>query len=704
MDPLHSGDPAAVGGHRLLGRLGAGGMGTVFLARSPGGALSALKVISPEFAHDTDFRVRFRREAEAAGRVANPWVVPVTAADPEAPAPWLATRYVPGPSVEEAVREFGPLDEAAVRVLGARLAEALAAVHTAGLVHRDVKPGNVLLAPDGPRLIDFGIARATDETALTAAGSVIGTPGFLAPEQAEGAEARPAGDVFSLGCVLAYAATGRPPFGRGAAEALLFRTVHDEPALDGVPEDLRPVLDACLAKDPEARPAPAALPGLLAADARPGGDWLPEPLLRLIAERSAAALALPGVEDTLAQPPRDGARRPGRRALLAGGAAALVAAGGGAAAWALTRGGSPAAGGGRRTLALHADLSGGAAAFGRAQHNGVRLAVERFNARAGRPFELALAVHDDGGEPARAVEVAKRLAGDRSVVAVVGPTTDEAAAAALSVYDKALLPVVTVSAGSIEVTQDGNNRSVFQARPAEARVAVAVQAALVAAGGRRPALVQDRAADTYGWQVAQMVNATLRSGGRVPRVKVTRAAATDFGPPVAELLGEDVDSLVFAGYYDRAALLAHALEERGFTGPRFAGQALVDTRFPGRAGAAGEGWVGMATFVDAAAFPAAKDFTAAHRDRFGSAPGWYAVEAYDAAGMVAAGMRALGRAAGDRQALLKRLRGTAYQGVTRTFRFDAKDGTFTGTGAAFRYEVNGGRFRFAGAAGYGAAA
>lgn len=250
MKPLTSQDPRTVGEFRTLVRLGAGGMGVVYLARSAGGALAAVKVIRAEHAADPGFRARFRREAEAAGRVTGPWVVPVTGTDPEAREPWLATAFVPGPSLGEAVEARGPLPVATVGALGARLAEALAAVHDAGLVHRDVKPGNVLLALDGPRLIDFGIARHEGATALTATGAVIGTPGFLAPEQASAGPLGPACDVFSLGCVLVYAATGRRPFGAGTPAGLLFRTVHEEPDLSAVPAGLLPLLADCLAKDP----------------------------------------------------------------------------------------------------------------------------------------------------------------------------------------------------------------------------------------------------------------------------------------------------------------------------------------------------------------------------------------------------------------------------------------------------------------------
>jgi Protein kinase domain len=274
---LQPGDPRLIGPYRLLGQLGGGGMGRVYLGLSEGGRPVAVKVIRAELAVDPDFRVRFRREVAAARKVNGLYTALVVDADPEAEAPWLATAYVAGPSLAEAVRNHGALPTATVLTLTAGLAESLAAIHAVGLIHRDLKPSNVLLAEDGPRVIDFGISRAAEATSVTHRGLVIGSPGFLSPEQAQGHDVGPPSDVFSLGTVLAFAVTGQPPFGEGPTAALIYRVVHDPAQLDQVPAQIRPLIERCLAKDPSQRPSARDLLALAGA-AQPATGWLPEPI------------------------------------------------------------------------------------------------------------------------------------------------------------------------------------------------------------------------------------------------------------------------------------------------------------------------------------------------------------------------------------------------------------------------------------------
>ncbi|XKK38993.1 serine/threonine protein kinase [Nocardiopsis sp. ARC36] len=271
-------------------------MGRVYLGRSPGGRDVAIKVVHPELAGDPEFRRRFAAEVEAARRVGGFYTAQVVDADPAGDPPWLATAYIPGPSLQEMVHERDPLPAGSVAALGAGLAEGLIAVHACRIVHRDLKPGNVLLAADGPRLIDFGIARALDATSYTRTSTVLGTAAFMSPEQVTGTAVGPASDVFSLGCVLAFAATGRSPFGEGPAHALTHRIVYDEPDLSGLAGPLKDLVAACLAKDPADRPTPdhvlaACDPRPPTGPDRPAGAWPPEALTEVIALHRTRLLA-----------------------------------------------------------------------------------------------------------------------------------------------------------------------------------------------------------------------------------------------------------------------------------------------------------------------------------------------------------------------------------------------------------------------------
>jgi eukaryotic-like serine/threonine-protein kinase len=257
--PLTSDDPAEIGGYRLRGRLGAGGMGRVYLASTSAGRLVALKVVRPELGDDQEFRARFRREIEAARRVHGLYTAQVVDADPDAVTPWLVTAYVPGPSLEQAILKNGPMPEAMVFRLIAGVAEALQAIHAAGVVHRDLKPSNVLLAEDGPRVIDFGIAQALEAVRLTHSDIMMGSAGFMAPEQILDRPVSPAIDVFVLGALAVYAAAGRSPFGDGQQAAVSHRVVYEPPNLDGCPTRMLTLIEACLEKEPQARPSPGRI-------------------------------------------------------------------------------------------------------------------------------------------------------------------------------------------------------------------------------------------------------------------------------------------------------------------------------------------------------------------------------------------------------------------------------------------------------------
>ncbi|MGW6539751.1 bifunctional serine/threonine-protein kinase/ABC transporter substrate-binding protein [Streptomyces sp. NPDC055051] len=704
-------DPSALAGYRLLGRLGAGGMGVVYLGRTDAGELAAVKVTLADRAERPDFRSRFRREVEAARRVVSPFAVPVLGADPDAPEPWLATAFVPGPSLGEAITAHGPLPGHSLRVLGGAVARALAAVHAAGLVHRDVKPGNVLLAVDGPRLIDFGIARAADpdgETALTGTDMVVGTPGFLAPEQAEArtGEIGPASDVFALGCLLAYAATGRPPFGTGAVDALMYRTVHDEPDLDGVPAGLLPLLRECLAKDPAARPTAEALAARLVVDT-PGtaADWLPAPVVHTIAERSARMLALPDIDPTSTPAPTP-PTGPGRRRflLLAGGAGVLAAGGGGT--WLALRDGNGGRTDGKQpapprtrkwTIGVQADLSGPGKHIGQAQERGVRLAVEAFNSRKDKPFTLDVKTSDDRGDQSRGAAAARALTSDPDVLGIIGPSHDYTGYAALPAYDEARLPVLTVSAGYNLLTNPalGQGMTVVRLCTQHNYAALYLSYYALAKSPRpltRPGLLQDRTDDNYSWQYVVGATIGFKGSGVLPHPRVVPAGAKRLERVLGEMVDAGIDAYVHAGLAPSAVRAARTLDKLGFTGMRIAGQHVYGDEFLQGAGAAADGWVVGAPVVPPGIRKQAASFTAAHRARYGTDPAPYTGEAYDAVTMLAGQIEKAFKSGRrpDRTTLPGLLKKAVFKGIMGEYGFK-EDGNLTGVGT-YLHTVRNGRY------------
>lgn len=289
MRPLETSDPASIGSYRILAELGRGGMGRVFLGSSPDGRLVAVKQVRAQLTGDDGFRARFRREVDASRKVSGAYTAAVIDADPDAQVPWLASEFVVGPSLLEAIEAAGPLPEASTLRLAAGLAAALADVHRAGLMHRDLKPSNVLLTGDGIRVIDFGIARAADDpggSQLTHTGWLVGTPSYMSPEQAEGRQLTPAGDIFSLGCVLVMACTGISPFAAPTAAQTLYKIVHSRADLASISDRPRAIIEPCLAKDPADRPTPARLRESIGRIAPSLQPW-PEPIHQMIAAQRA---------------------------------------------------------------------------------------------------------------------------------------------------------------------------------------------------------------------------------------------------------------------------------------------------------------------------------------------------------------------------------------------------------------------------------
>ncbi|WP_326647484.1 MULTISPECIES: serine/threonine-protein kinase [unclassified Streptomyces] len=296
--PLKAGDPEQIGPYQLIGQLGAGGMGKVYLGRSPSGHLAAVKVIHDFLADDNEFRARFQREVRLASLVNGPFTAQVLDADAQGGRLWMATQYVPGPSLNDAVTAFGPLPPRSLLALWLGLLSALQTFHSAGVIHRDLKPSNVLLAINGPRVIDFGISTHGGESRLTRTGVAVGTPGFMSPEQVAGSPVGPWSDIFALGSVLAFAASGTSPFGTGAPIALLYRILHEEPELIGLPNRVTALVRRCLTKAPEDRPTVGELLAGLAPEEEDEasrllahGNWLPPSVKRETLERAQMVLA-----------------------------------------------------------------------------------------------------------------------------------------------------------------------------------------------------------------------------------------------------------------------------------------------------------------------------------------------------------------------------------------------------------------------------
>lgn len=692
MERLLPADPSWIGGHRLVARLGAGGMGVVYLARSPHGAWVALKVIRAEYAEDAGFLARFRRETELATRLSSRWTVPVLTADADARSPWLATAYVPGLPLNEALALHGPWPPAQVRTLAAALTAALDDVHGAGLVHRDVKPANVLLAADGPRLIDFGIARAVGATALTTDGTVVGSPGYLSPEQARGKAVGAASDVFSLGCVLAHTATGRAPFGTGGAAAVLFRTVHEEPDLTGLPAELGAPLRACLAKDAGERPTVSELRGLF------GGfeprSWLPGGLPAVVADRAGRVLDLPVPEPTELSAAAPGPRPPSaasRRRLLTASAALGVGAIGGATAW-WQWGRSRGAGGtGRRTLPTRVIglLGDRSAAAVLAQERGAALAVAEHNARPDRPFDLVLRTADDRGTATGSAAAAARLAADRDVHAVIAAGGNQAVPAAVPVCTEAGVCLLVTRADT-ERLSVVHTTTALVLRPTRTAGPGAVDRYLNrVARPSRTVVVHDLADEEEGLPTVQIATVHGKLDGIVDVLEV--AADQDFTAAAHTIAARPDDAVLFAGVTPaRAAACAEALRGAGHRGARAADENVLAASFLREA----EGWWISTAYTDAAADPGTRAFATAYRARHGAAPGPWAAEAYDAVRFAAHGLAA--QIGEGRESLRAELLRAPWQGITRRFSYESQS-QFLETaqdGGWFLFHVEEGRARF----------
>lgn len=703
MDRLLPSDPSVIGEYRLAGRLGAGGMGVVYLARSPNGTWCALKSIRSEHADDPGFRARFRRETELAARLTGRWTVPVLEADAEARSPWLATAYVPGPSLAEAIARHGSWPAPHLLCLGAALAEALDAVHASGLVHRDVKPANILLTADGPRLIDFGIARAVGVTALTTDGSVVGSPGYLSPEQARGRTVGPPSDVFSLGCVLAHAATGRPVFGTGGAAAVLYRTVHEEPALDGLPDPLADVVRRCLSKEPEQRPTVGELRDRFGPfDAR---SWLPEGLPALVASRAARVLELPvpqgtvldgpAVADaahavTVTAGPMTAPHTSRRRVLAVGGAVLGVGVAGGGSWWRWGRSDSPATTGAgalpRRVIGLLGDRSD---PVWLAHERGARLAVSEHNAASRRAFDLVLRTADGGSTTKGTTAAVAALAADPAVSLLINSGTNATVPAAVQACVQADVAHLVTRADTSELDNSNLTTTLVMRSTRTAGPPAILRYLNRVVKPGRTAVIHDLTGAAETKPTVRSVTHHGKLDGDATLEEV--AADTGFAAVARRIADRRDEAVLFVGTDpDRAASCAQALREAGYRGPCLADEHVLGARFLAQA----EGWLIGTGYTDAVADPRMKAFTAAHRARYRTAPAPWAAEAYDTVRFAVHGLTAAGEDA--RSALRAELLRHPWQGLTRKVSYDADNEFFVARedAGAFLYRVTDHTVRF----------
>ncbi|SOD67310.1 serine/threonine protein kinase /amino acid/amide ABC transporter substrate-binding protein, HAAT family [Streptomyces zhaozhouensis] len=723
-------DPRRVGGYLLLRRLGEGRSGVVYLACSLRGEPVALKLIRPAYAFDPAFRARFEADVAAARHVGARRLVTVAAADTAGGTVWAAYPYVAGPTLDETLAAHGPLPPRTVSALGALLAEALTAVHAAGLCHRDIRPGHVQLTLDGPRLTGFG-----------GSGTRIGPPGFLSPEQAVGGAipVGPPSDLFALGCLLTYAATGRGPFGEGSPRELLRRAAFDPPELADVPRGLLEVVRACLHRDPLLRPSALDLAREMAPPV--GAGWLPGPLAREVAARYAAPLPRPashepadqglplvpgrsapdtpaltrGAEELPeAEPPEPGApeapsdaaqpERPRptgrRRALrLLGGAGALAVAGVGAGLLLRTepRGEGPV-GAGRRAYAigLQANLSGTGAAAGSGQQRGLNMAVDELNRLGNLPFDLDVRPLDDAGDPELAREAARALVADEEVMAVIGPTENAVLPAVGDTYATAELPLLALSlTGPNDHERYG---SLLVARPPAALAGLAAGEVLAERGARRVVVLDDRAAGEESGRVARALHGSLDRERFTPVARELDSTEADLNALAAELTADGTEAVVWCGRADGAGRLSRALRTNGYPGVGLATERAIGPEYFLHTGQQPDDWFFLAPYTDPRADPRASGFGRAHRDRFGWDAEPYAAEAYDAAQLLVLTLRETveSRAGVTRGVLLEQLLAGRYRGVARDLAFDA-EGAYAGEGpVAYLYRAHHGELRFQG--------
>ncbi|MBC6463039.1 bifunctional serine/threonine-protein kinase/ABC transporter substrate-binding protein [Actinomadura sp. HBU206391] len=732
--PLLPGDPQRLGDYELIGRLGEGGQGVVFLGRGTGGRQVAVKLLLAQLTGDAAARSRFVRELAVAERVAGFCTAQVLDADVAGDQPYIVSEYVSGPSLKDLVQREGPREGSALIRLAIGTATALAAIHQAGIVHRDLKPLNVLMGPDGPRVIDFGVARALDTTAVTMTSQVVGTPAYMAPEQLAGGPVGAAADMFAWGSTMVFAATGESPFGSDSIPAVMHRIINLNPELSVLPEPLRELVAGCLSKDPARRPtAHGVLLRLLGGIGAPppavAGDRIEPALTRGATAATAATDPRPGqrrgrppraVPQVTSPEPGGGPARPVRRVnrtvMLALGlpAAVVVTVLIAVAGYAVFAGdGDPAAGApGTVRIGFAGGLTGEYADIVRPMLNSAKLAVKEYNATS-PSVRAELVLADTQGVAEHTSAAAHRLVSD-GVVGVVGPPFSGESEVAAPIFDEAGVPNVSTAATGRALSGRGWR---FWHRLVPGDQGVASSAADFLARTTEPKRVFVADDDLmYTQNAALDVSGVLRARG----IKVTEGRfsqrATDLSAMVDKIRKSKAEAVFYGGAYGPAARLVKQTHAAGVKARFNLTDAALAADFVSAAGRGNaEGTVFACSCFDASqgTEQGTRDFVRRYRAEYGSNPGYFTAEGYDAAnallsaikagkadragtpGRTDAADRAANRRAGE--AINRYLATVDLGGASRRIRFAATGDP--AEGAVYVYQVTGGRVKLRGAAG-----
>ncbi|GAA1538596.1 hypothetical protein GCM10009678_21130 [Actinomadura kijaniata] len=702
-EPLSPDDPTRVGGYELTGRLGDGGQGSVYLGRDAAGRTVAVKLLHARLGRDPAARARFVRELEVAERVSGFCTARVLDADIDGDRPYIVSEFVDGPSLADLVRRDGPLDAAALTRLAIGTATALAAIHRAGIVHRDFKPPNVLVGPGGPRVIDFGIARALDSEAITVTSQVVGTPAFMAPEQIAGGRVGPAADVFAWGATMLFAATGRQPFGGGSIPAVMHAVLHAEADLNAPPGPLAEIVASCLAKDPARRPSSAeVLTRLLGAVGAqdPGDPQDGDPL-----ERGATLVYSPPADlafapSTRPTPSTRPPRRRTRAVALSALAAALVTALP-PTLWALRDTGGEGPGGGTAKtvrVAFIGPLSKGVtdlSPLGTAMRDGAKAAVQAHN-RRNPSIKAELVEYDTKGDAALA-EAAARQAVERKVVAVIGPSLSEESRRAVPVLERAGIPSVSPAAANATLVEQGWRT--WHAVVPDVKVAATALAdlAVTKGGAKKVVVVEDETHDAM--IIANHAVAKLSLAGAKP-TRVRTRSRSDHADAVKKIKESGADAVVYGGFYPAAAPLVKRARAARVTARFYLSDGALDEEFVRAAGTReAEGTVFTCSCLIPGPKAPADQRYARFRDAFravhGTEPRPYAAEGHDAAGALLA---TLAPRRDDPRAINEALRTVDYTGgVAPRVRFNDKGEIIDGV--AHAYQVHNGVITLLGDAG-----